>query len=273
MNEDQVRKSFEIDRSWQAMWSYTFGLREYSEEELKITNLTYDATLSDLDDLFKSLVTTLENSGHLDDTVVILTSDHGEHLGEQHMFDHQYTIYEAVCRVPLVVWYPKRFKPGRDSRPVMNFDIFPTLLELAGVEINEKFKTMAVSLSHPQNQRVSMSECPGYPDRPFDSVKKVYPDFDPTPWERTLRAVYKDKYKYIAASDGRDQLFSLLDDPNELKDLSRSHPHLIKKLAKIHDKMVADFVPLMGDAQKGIPLTEDEEERLESLGYVGSKRD
>ena len=152
MNEDQVKKSFEIDRSWLPMWFYTFGLSEYSEEELKITNLTYDATLSDLDDLFKSLVTTLENSGHLDDTVVILTSDHGEHLGEQHMLDHQYTIYEAVSRVPLIVWYPKLFTPGRDSRPVMNFDIFPTLLELAGVELNERFKTLAVSLTHPENQ-------------------------------------------------------------------------------------------------------------------------
>ena len=72
---------------------------------------------------------------------------------------------------------------------------------------------------------------------------------------------------------GRVELFSLLDDPHELHDLSPSRPDLIKQLAKVHDEMAADFVPLMGDSQKGIPLTEEEVERLESLGYVGSKTD
>ena len=50
------------------------------------------------------------------------------------MLDHQYSLYAPVLRIPLIVHYPKRFPPGRDARPVMNFDLCPTLREIAGSE-------------------------------------------------------------------------------------------------------------------------------------------
>ncbi len=80
MNAEQVKKSYKVDRSWEKMWSYTFGQTEYTDEEIELTRLTYDATLVELDRLFKGLLVSLKKKGYLDNTVVVLTSDHGEHL-------------------------------------------------------------------------------------------------------------------------------------------------------------------------------------------------
>ena len=150
MSEEEVRRSYRVDRSWLPMWEYTFGLREYSEEEISLTRATYDATLRELDDLFAELLEALAQGGHLDDTIVILTSDHGEHLGEQHMLDHQYSLYQPLLRVPLVIHHPGRIEPGRDPRPVVNFDLFPTLLELVGLAAPEGSGSQAVSLLSPR---------------------------------------------------------------------------------------------------------------------------
>ena len=119
-----VDRSYRVDRSWTRMWEYTFGLREYSDDEIRLTRATYDATLLELDELLRDLLEALRETGHLDDTVVILTSDHGEQLGEHHMLDHQYSVYQTLLRVPLIVRAPGRLAagpgaaPGDELRPV-----------------------------------------------------------------------------------------------------------------------------------------------------------
>jgi arylsulfatase A-like enzyme len=88
LDEEEIARAYEIDRSWNRVWSYTFGLLEYSEEELEILRATYDAALAELDGLLQELVTTLEERGDLENTIVVLVSDHGEQLGDHHMLDH-----------------------------------------------------------------------------------------------------------------------------------------------------------------------------------------
>ncbi|MDP7571592.1 MAG: sulfatase-like hydrolase/transferase, partial [Myxococcota bacterium] len=78
-------------------------LGDYSRAELAVTRATYDATIRQLDDLFANLLSALEERGYLEDTVVVLTADHGELLGEHHMLDHQYALHEPLLRVPLVI--------------------------------------------------------------------------------------------------------------------------------------------------------------------------
>jgi len=273
MGSDHVQKSYDIDRSLVPMWSYTFGLKEYSKEAIEITKLTYDAAVIELDDLLRDLITSLDANGYVDNTVVIVTSDHGELLGEHHMLDHQYSVYEPLIRVPLVVYYPERFSPGRDGRPVTNLDLFPTVLELADVETPQGLHSVAVSLLRPQEQRLRVAECPAFATRQFGIIKQFYPDFDPTPWSRTLRAVYQGQYKYIWASDGRHELYDLAADPDELRNLITIKSNLAEKLAKIHDDWVVSFKPGKRVPLQDRPLTEEERRRLESLGYIGSGRE
>lgn len=67
-------------------------------------------------------------------TLVVVTSDHGEALGEHGELTHGLFAYEATLKVPLVIWAPDPLRPGIDDRPARHIDLVPTLLELLGVE-------------------------------------------------------------------------------------------------------------------------------------------
>jgi arylsulfatase A-like enzyme len=272
MNREQVKKSYMIDRSLSQIWNYTFGIKEYSKEEIEITNLTYDAAVAELDDLLKDLIVSLEAGGYLDNTVVILTSDHGEHLGEQHMLDHQYSVYESLIRIPLVIYFPDRFLNGFDDRPVTNLDIYSTVLELAGIEMTSILNGNSLSLLHPKDERVRIAECPAFMTHWFDETERVYPDFDSTPWRRTLRVVYKGTHKYIWASDGRHEMYNLAVDRGEHKNLIQIERELAQKLAEMHHEWVMNFQIHEDKKEQNRLMTEEEKQRLESLGYVGGKQ-
>ena len=67
-----------------------------------------------------------------ENTLVIITADHGEHFGEHHRLSHHYSLYEPLVRVPLIVRYADRFKGGEEEKLVQSHDVYPTILELAG---------------------------------------------------------------------------------------------------------------------------------------------
>lgn len=93
----------------------------------------YYAGLRDVDDNIGRVFAYLELVGELDNTIIFLTSDHGYFLGEWRMFDKRFH-HEPSSRVPMMVRYPNVFTKGKKvDGMVLNLDIFPTLLELAGV--------------------------------------------------------------------------------------------------------------------------------------------
>jgi arylsulfatase A-like enzyme len=269
MSEDEVGKSYQVDRSWLTMWEYNFGLRDYSDEELELTRATYDATLLELDDLFADLLEALEERGLLDHTVVILTSDHGEQLGEHHMLDHQRSLYEPLLRVPLVIRHPPIFAPGRDTRPVMNFDLFPTLLEIAGVESPES-GSRAVSLLRPESGRARYAEDPVHSQAGIAQVRDQHPQWDPSPFERRLRALTDEPYKLIWGSDGRSELYDLDADPLEERDLSGERLDLALRLGtamQSYTDGLARCAPPTG-SDRVIPDSPEQRQMLKALGYL-----
>ena len=95
---------------------------------------SYWETLRAVDDSLGRLLATLERDGRLDRTVVMLTSDNGFLFGEHRQIDKRLA-YEESIRIPLFVRYPPRIAPGTVvDEFVLNVDVAPTLLELAGVE-------------------------------------------------------------------------------------------------------------------------------------------
>jgi arylsulfatase A-like enzyme len=269
MSPEQVDRSYDVDRSWMPTWEYTFGLREFDDEEIELTRATYDAAVAELDDQFGALMQALEDGGWLENTVVIVTSDHGEHLGEQHMLDHQFSVYQPLLRVPLVVHYPATFAPGRDARPVVNFDLFPTLLELSGVAPPLGLRSRAVSLLDPEEVRARFAEDPAASRAPVTMVQQSHPDWDPTPWQRRLRALVADDHKLIWGSDGREELFDLEADPLELRDLTGERPELADRLRESLDAFHGSLQ--LCEPRGGPPpeLTPEHIERLKALGYLG----
>ena len=270
LSPEDVEKSYAVDRSWLPMWEYTFGLRDYSDAEIELTRATYDATLIELDELLRGLLAELEQAGELNNTVVIVTSDHGEHLGEAHMLDHQYSLHQVLLHVPLVVHYPRRVETGREARPVSTLDLFPTVLELAGVPPPAGLRTQAVSLLAPQPQRRRFAESGSSSDVGVAQVKRAHPEFDPTPFLRSLRALVADARKFTWASDGRHALHDLATDPLETRDLLPAQPDLAARLA-------AELDGFWGSLERcdvaALPnrrgeLSRAERRRLEVLGYA-----
>lgn len=268
MSAPKVEKSYKIDGSWRHTFLYTFGLDEYSDEKLEIMAATYDATLLELDELFQTLIETLEARGDLENTVVILTADHGEHLGEHHMLDHHYSVYQPLIHVPLVVHYQEQFKRGRETRPVVTFDIFPTLLELAGIDPPIGFETKAVSLLEPRADRIRLAEYVGIFNNPFEFAKSADPNWNPSPWNRELRALIDGPFKYVWASDGRNELYDLDADPLEERNLVDRHVEVRKRLASTLDACVASILSPGKTIQTVPPLSPEQRRRLESLGYL-----
>jgi len=275
MSAEDVARSYQVDRSWLSMWEYVFGLREYDDEALRLTRSTYDAALLELDDLFGNLLESLAAGGWLENTVVILTSDHGEHLGEQHMLDHQYSVYEPVLRVPLLLHFPPRVEAGRDRRPAINFDVFPTILDLAGLEVPTATASAARSLLGPAEQaRGRLAEDPVPSRVGVAEVVAAHPDFDPTPFQRAQRAFTDGSWKYLWRSGGPASLYDLADDPLETRDLASTEPARAQAMARALEEFhrprascrIGEEGP--GPAAESPATSDAQRDRLRALGYL-----
>jgi len=269
MSAEDVDASYRVDRSRLRLWEYTFGLRDYDEREIALTRGTYDAALLELDELTGSFLQDLAAGGRLERAAVVVTSDHGELLGEHHMLDHHYSLHEPLLRVPLIVRVPGRLAPGRDARPVVNFDVYATLLELAGIDLPPG--THAHSLLAPREQRARLAEDPVPPHIGIQAVQAAHPDFDPTPFRRRLRAWIDGSYKYLWSSDGRSALYDLARDPAESRDLRGEQPEVAARLSADLDAYRASLRPCRPGETAAPASTPAERGRLRALGYEGEE--
>jgi choline-sulfatase len=93
----------------------------------------YHASVSYVDEKLGALVAALETTGLADNTVVVVSSDHGDMLGERGLW-YKMTFFEDSARVPLIVHAPGRYRAARIGAPVSLLDLLPTFVELAGGE-------------------------------------------------------------------------------------------------------------------------------------------
>jgi len=275
MNRNQVEESYRKVINPPQQWLYTFGHHELGPGQLAHHQATYDAALRELDGLLQSLVEELKERGLLDNTIVVISSDHGEHLGEHHLLDHQYSLYRELLEVPLVLHYPQGVPAGRENRPVMNIDLFPTLIELAGIEAppateqeTQLGPRLSRSLLQPAETRTRVAEYPTAADAPMEVVTHLKPGIDTAPFERGLRSILREPHKLIAASDGSVSLFDLGRDPGEETNLAESAPQLAAELLGELDSLLtvpggATPVPAPLEA-----MSEQQRRILESLGYI-----
>ncbi len=164
-----------------------------------------------IDDNVGRLLEALEASGELDETVVIFTSDNGLMLGE-HGLRQKGVAYEPSIRIPLAVRYPTVAKAGGRSRSAaLNVDLFPTLLELCGVDAALPLDGLSL---------VPQLRDPARPGR--DQFLYVGPRFSGA----SERAVVGEEWKYVRVASKRGEqeaLFHLAEDPAERVNLIGDH--------------------------------------------------
>ena len=110
-----------------------------SQRDLAHLIARYDGEIRYTDDTLGRMLDVLQEVGHLDDTLVVVTSDHGDEFREHGGKGHMATVYREVVHVPLVMWAGHRLPAGIVEEPVTLADVAPTVLDLLGVEVSTPF--------------------------------------------------------------------------------------------------------------------------------------
>jgi tetratricopeptide (TPR) repeat protein len=215
----------------------------------------YDGAVAWSDELVGRLIGALRDGGTLDSTLVIVTSDHGEALGDHGEDTHGYFVYQSTLRVPLVVRGP-RIGPGTTVDVlVRTVDLYPTILELTG--LGPPPRTSGRSLvSALRDGR--MTDEPSFAESLVPRLHYGWSD---------LHAVRDGRWKYILAP--RPELYDLQNDPGETKNLATiDAPHATVLRSAIESRLNQESSA--GQRPSAVAGVSPETlERLGSLGYVG----
>ena len=214
-------------------------------EQWYLQRAFYDACTSCLDDRIGKLTKELEKRGIYDETVFIVTGDHGDVIGEHthYAFHSQNGVWDATLKTPLIIRYPKVFKPRTRCRELVQInDVLPTLLEICRIKDNEIEKS---------SQGESLLKALRGPVREFallESQRAIHPmrrgwceGADPENLDvRFANVWYKaartKRYKYVWASNGQDMLFDIIKDSDERWNVIAEKPLTAKKLMKSMEK-------------------------------------
>lgn len=273
LEPDVLERGLQTDASLFAFNEYIVGRRTYSEPELEAIRGVYDATLRELDDATAALIDRLEARGDLDDTVVILVSDHGESLGEHGLFEHRYGVWETLLHVPLVVRWPGRAPAGRVAEPVSTLDVYATVLDAAEVPAPRQTPSRSL-LGRQPHAPVLFAEMIDPFIAPLRHALRAHPDVDPTPFARSYAVVREGADKLIVASDGGRLLFDLHADPGELRDRSEAEPDRVRALEEAHAAWLERQVPYdpagatERDRKGAKARSMGTQQMLEALGYA-----
>ena len=211
----------------------------------------YDAEVAFVDAQVGRLLDAL--GGARDETIVVVTGDHGESLGEHQEQQHGFFVYDAVTQVPLIVAAPG-ISPGAPSDQVRIVDVMPTVLEAAGIPVPDAVQGKSL-LPAARGQRLDL----------LALSESWYPRYH-YGWSE-LTAVRDGRYKFIAAP--RRELYDLLNDPGERTNLAPFNPQRVAALERALGGITA---ATSGSSKPQAPqqVDPDVEERLRALGYVGS---
>lgn len=246
-----------------------FGLTRLPDREIEHAVAHYDAEIAYADAAVGELLKTLEQMGLLETTIIVLTSDHGESLGEHdYFFEHGAYLYEASVRVPLLVAAPWALPAGGVvEEQVRTIDIVPTVLDLAGIPIPDGLQ--GVSLVPRAAGRVK-----GEPPLAYsESGRNFYAENPRQHLPGTAgkwRMMRSDRYKLIRIPKrgGPDwELYDLVADPGETRNLYGANPEAAADLKQELERLI-ETDPDRDDRAEP-PLPEGLEQHLRSLGYVG----
>ena len=177
-----------------------------TDAEVRNARHAYYGAISYIDDHLGRLMEALRSAGLAEDTIVVLTSDHGEMLGERGLW-YKMSFFEGACRVPLVVANPDRFTPRRVASSVSLVDLFPTLIDISGGDAQSLGTSIdGRSLGAHLHGKAGHDEAIGE----YLAEGAIAP----------LVMIRRGDFKFIHSAPDPDQLFDLKRDPGERENLA-----------------------------------------------------
>ncbi len=225
-----------------------------SDEELKRVRDLYDGEIYFADDLFRQLMEHLESLGLSDNTVIIVTTDHGEEFMEHQQLQHN-AVYQELIHIPLIISHPGLKEGVRTDARYVNVDLLPTVAAMAGIEL---------------------------PDS-IDGINLVQP-FDTNRFRLSASMTNNKRYeianeqaaqKFIlgCTPEFREELYDLSTDPGEKNNLILDRPGQAGRLFEAMESIVLDDpCKTIINANRGRKpknlLSPEQIEKLKSLGYI-----
>ncbi|MFG0331070.1 MAG: sulfatase [Phycisphaerales bacterium] len=252
------------------------GIIKQSAEEYEILTGLYDGCIAYLDDRIGALLDDLARTPEFDDSLIVVTADHGDCLGRHGVLGHQFVVYDALTHIPWLVKWPADIGVhGRRKELVQNTDFAPTVCALLGVEPRHEYEGIDILNGE---RAAAISELL----KPFgqSAVKQRLHERAPH-WRRAALAARSRSHKLIVYSnDQPDEFFDLAQDPTESVNLlergglsgmrARAHEALcaeVESRRSIWREAAAEIDRRVFEGDEN-EIDPEVEERLRALGYL-----
>jgi arylsulfatase A-like enzyme len=244
------------------MFRYNYGdlHEELPESVLAENRALYEAEVRWIDANLGRLFDTLERRGALEDTVVMITGDHGELFGETDetpWVDHRNSLHPVLLDVPFLLYAPGE-PAGRDDRLASHVDVAPTILEAAGVAEEHADAIDAMDgyslFGEDRHEQVLIEHGPQYPSEP--DIEARY-DLDFSPYHVTRRAVRTKEYTVRFRDDGSVVAHNRVEPDEPVPEA------VIEEFRDIVDDVIG------WDAEEETADTGAVRDRLREMGYIG----
>jgi arylsulfatase A-like enzyme len=212
----------------------------------------YDGAIAFIDSRIGELIGYLRNKGLYENTLLIITGDHGEGLGDHGTLSHNASMYQDQVHVPLIVKYPNSRKAARVDQLASHVDFLPTILDVAGLAPRRDLPG------------VSLRQLASIPERTIISERHFGPceTMDPKTPE-VQYAVFRGSTKLISSSLGVQELYDLSEDPGEKNNFYRMAAPLEL------DVFLTEWLRnTKGVRQAQLPIDSETLRNLRSLGYL-----
>jgi len=234
-----------------------------SKKEKKWMKTLYDGEIRYVDDNIGRLFTALKKMDIYKDSLIILTSDHGEEFWDHGRYYHGHSMYNEVLSVPLIIKSPLEGKPKRVEPPVSLNNIMPTILEYCHIPLDAKefYADSLLPLLHSHTVN-------NYTPQPVVCSGVLYGE--------KRKALFFDWYKYILSENSqKEELFDLNTDPSEQNLLNKRMPDRLQKAREILEKhlRVSNKIKKLFKITKEKKSDRDKKKsdrlnKLEALGYL-----
>ena len=231
------------------------GSAKLPQRDLQHYLSQYDGGIAYIDSQIGRLILALKQRGLYDNTLIIITSDHGESLGDRNLLFHGLSVYQNQVHVPLIVKYPGDCERRVVGTPIGHVDILPTVLDVAGIAAPHSLQGISFRRKVNDGERRLISE--GFPRPGFAKI----PGFN-----FMQRAIYRGKWKFVETGAGRRELYDVESDQAEAHDMCSVQSGQCEEMRRDLDAWTS-MIPRDTTPYK---IDRKTMERLRSLGYVGN---
>ncbi len=233
--------------------------RSFGEAEWRHVKSLYDACIRNVDDQIARLVETLRASGRLDDTLILVTADHGEEFGEHGSSGHGYAMYDESIRVPLILAHPS-LAPARVAPQVRLLDVAPTLAALLGLAPSETWQGSDLS---PLLEGRALS-LPVFVECAHNSLKAMRVE-SPRP-RKLIVGQGRPKGHLFALDVDPDETKTRHQDPDEREVLAAMKEAMLRWV-RTNARLAERFTGREGEEDG---MSDEAREEMEAFGYVGA---